>query len=74
MTEKYASHPRKSSMCSMSLAANGSVAELMDSAMSVSSECRRGLRLCRQSVFRRQMGSMTSSLMTSISSSTPETP
>ena len=46
----------------------------MESAISVSSECRRGLELCRQSVFRWQMGSMAASLMTSISLSTPDTP
>ncbi len=40
----------------MSFFATSSVAEVIDSAMSVSSECRRGLRLCSWSVFRRQMG------------------
>ena len=58
----------------MSLSASGLCTEEMDSASSVSSECRRGLWLRRWAVFKWQMGSSTSSEMTYSSSSTPETP
>ncbi len=58
----------------MSFSASGLSTEEMESASSVSSECRRGLRLFRCAVFRWQMGSSTSSEITRSSSSTLATP
>ena len=73
ITEKNASQPRSRFSPSSTRAATSLVAEVMDRAMSVSSECRRGFWLPRRRVLSRWMGSMASSLMTSSSMSTPVT-
>ena len=73
ITEKKASQPCNCLSPSMTRAATGLVALVIDNAISVSSECKRRFTLLRCSVFSRQMGSMAASSITGMVSSTPVT-